>query len=110
MAAERLHLTEEKATLLATLYGRALDARSPHPIPGDTPAAQVVERIDHDFAKTGVTRSSAASVAFRARFLDGWAAETRGRTRAARTGSGRAGLAVRSWETHWWIMLRDARV
>jgi O-methyltransferase involved in polyketide biosynthesis len=26
---EKVHLTEEKATLLATLYGRALDARSP---------------------------------------------------------------------------------
>ncbi len=75
MAAERVRLTEEKATLLATLYGRALDARSPRPILGDTLAAQVVERIDHDFAKTGITRRSAASVAFRARFLDGWAAE-----------------------------------
>ncbi|MGN9785619.1 class I SAM-dependent methyltransferase [Nonomuraea sp. ZG12] len=75
MAAERVHLTEEKATLLATLYGRALDARSPHPILGDTLAAQVVERIDHDFSSTGITRRSAASVAYRARFLDGWAAE-----------------------------------
>jgi O-methyltransferase involved in polyketide biosynthesis len=75
MAAEKVHLTEEKATLLATLYGRALDARSPHPILGDTLAAQVVERIDHDFARTGITRRSAASVAFRARLIDGWATE-----------------------------------
>jgi len=75
MPTEKVHLTHEKATLLATLYGRALDARSAEPVLGDTLAAETVERIDHDFGRTGITRRSAASVAFRARFLDGWAAE-----------------------------------
>ncbi|WP_336205995.1 class I SAM-dependent methyltransferase [Nonomuraea sp. LPB2021202275-12-8] len=73
MAAEKVHLTKEKATLLATLYGRALDARSPEPILGDDMAVQAIERIDHDFTETGITRRSAASVAFRARFMDEWA-------------------------------------
>ncbi|MEV0346595.1 class I SAM-dependent methyltransferase [Nonomuraea sp. NPDC050680] len=66
MAPEKVRLAAEKATLLATLYGRALDARSPHPILDDRMAAATVERIDH---------RSAASVALRARHLDGWARE-----------------------------------
>src|SRR5690606_38238977 len=60
---------------LATLYGRALDARSPDPILGDTMAVRAVERIDHDFTQIGMDRCKARAVAFRARFLDGWAAE-----------------------------------
>ncbi|MEV0996288.1 hypothetical protein [Nonomuraea sp. NPDC050202] len=46
MSSEKVHLTGEKATLLATLYGRALDATSPHPILGDRMAAEAIERID----------------------------------------------------------------
>ncbi|MDP4502974.1 class I SAM-dependent methyltransferase [Nonomuraea turcica] len=72
---EKVHLTEEKATLLATLYGRALDARSPSPILGDELAADVIGRIDHDFRKTGITARTAPAVALRARFMDRWAAE-----------------------------------
>ncbi|MGI5287376.1 class I SAM-dependent methyltransferase [Nonomuraea polychroma] len=75
MSPEKVHLTEEKATLLATLYGRALDARSPSPILGDELAAEVVGRIDHDFRKTGITARTAPAVALRARFIDRWAAE-----------------------------------
>ncbi|MFD2349243.1 hypothetical protein ACFSTC_07410 [Nonomuraea ferruginea] len=55
MAAEKVCLDGEKATLLATLYGRALDARSPEPILNDTMAARAVERIDHDFTKIGMS-------------------------------------------------------
>ena len=32
----KVHLTKEKETLLPTLYGKALDSRSAHPILGDT--------------------------------------------------------------------------
>lgn len=75
MAAEKVCLDGEKATLLATLYGRALDARSPEPILNDTMAVRAVERIDHDFTKIGMSPRNAGAVAFRARFLDRWAAE-----------------------------------
>ncbi|WP_101787905.1 class I SAM-dependent methyltransferase [Nonomuraea indica] len=75
MATDKVRLTAEKATLLATLYGRALDARAPHPILADTLSLEVARRIDHDFRRTGMTRGSAAAVALRARFLDGWARE-----------------------------------
>ncbi|MCP2364942.1 O-methyltransferase involved in polyketide biosynthesis [Nonomuraea thailandensis] len=73
MPSEKVHLTEEKATLLATLYGRALDASSPHPILGDRMAAEAIERIDHDFRKTGLDAKMARAVALRARLIDRWA-------------------------------------
>ncbi|MFG1704632.1 class I SAM-dependent methyltransferase [Nonomuraea sp. M3C6] len=83
MPPEKVHLTGEKATLLATLYGRALDARSRQPILGDELAAEAVERIDHDFTKTGITTRTAPAVALRARFIDNWAREFLARQPAA---------------------------
>ncbi|WP_211240983.1 class I SAM-dependent methyltransferase [Hamadaea tsunoensis] len=65
-------LTGAPATMLATLYGRALDARSPHPILHDTMAAAAVEQIGYDFAATGITAELAANVVVRARFFDDW--------------------------------------
>jgi O-methyltransferase involved in polyketide biosynthesis len=70
-----VHLTGEKATMLATLYGRALDARSADPILGDTMALDAVGQIDFDFTKTGLRRGDHAAVALRGRHLDGWARE-----------------------------------
>ncbi|TYB63233.1 class I SAM-dependent methyltransferase [Nonomuraea sp. PA05] len=74
MSPEKVSFTEEKATLLATLYGRALDARSAQPILGDHLAAEAIERIDHDFRETGLDAKMASAVALRARFVDGWVA------------------------------------
>jgi O-methyltransferase involved in polyketide biosynthesis len=68
----RVHLTGEKATLLATLYGRALDAESPGPILHDTMAVDAVRKLDFDFTATGLRRGDAAAVALRASHLDGW--------------------------------------
>ncbi|MEV4106976.1 class I SAM-dependent methyltransferase [Nonomuraea sp. NPDC049695] len=75
MAPEKVRLTEEKATLLATLYGRALDARSRRPILGDDLAVEAVKKIDFDFRKTGMSPALGAAVALRDRFIDRWAAE-----------------------------------
>ncbi|MFI5612513.1 class I SAM-dependent methyltransferase [Amycolatopsis sp. NPDC051903] len=69
-----VHFTEEKATMLATLYARALDARREHPLLGDTAADEAVKRIDADFSKMGVNSDSAASVAIRAKAIDDRAA------------------------------------
>jgi len=71
----RVDLTGERATLLATLYGRALDAQSTRPILRDTMAAAAVRQIDFDFTKTGLRRGDPAAVALRARHIDGWARE-----------------------------------
>ena len=58
---EKVRLSGEKATMLATLYGRALDAASPSPILGDTTALEAVRSIDTDFSKTGLRRGDASS-------------------------------------------------
>ncbi|GAB1316336.1 hypothetical protein MFIFM68171_06546 [Madurella fahalii] len=74
--AEKITLTGSQETLLATLYGRALDAAQPKPILGDRWAADIVRRIDYDFAnKTGVGAAEGASVSLRARALDRWTAD-----------------------------------
>ena len=72
---EKVHFTEEKATNLATLYGRALDYRSADPVLGDKAADDAVRRIDFDFTKTGINAASAYSVVLRAKPIDEWAAE-----------------------------------
>ncbi len=72
---EKVHFTEEKATNLATLYGRALDYRSAHPILGDKAADDAVRRIDYDFTKIGISPDRAVSVVLRAKSIDDRAAE-----------------------------------
>ncbi|MCR8573133.1 class I SAM-dependent methyltransferase [Streptomyces sp. Isolate_219] len=70
----KVHLTEEKETLLATLYGRALDSRAKRPILGDTLAADTMQRLDYDFSRMRLSPGNAAAVALRARQLDVWTA------------------------------------
>ncbi|MFF4606237.1 class I SAM-dependent methyltransferase [Streptomyces sp. NPDC001339] len=76
--AHTLHLTKEKETLLATLYGRALDSRAKQPILGDSMAVDTVRRIHrdfhYDFRKMRLNSGDAAGVALRARQLDIWTA------------------------------------
>lgn len=88
---EKITLSGAQETLLATLYGRALDAAQPKPVLGDRWAADTVRRIDYDFAgRTGVGAAEAASVALRARALDRWTAGFLARHRAG-TGTGTGG-------------------
>lgn len=70
----KAQLTEEKETLLATLYGRAIDSRAKNPILGDTTAADTVRRLDYDFTRMRLSPGDAAGVALRARQLDVWTA------------------------------------
>ncbi|MFJ8672632.1 class I SAM-dependent methyltransferase [Streptomyces sp. NPDC093589] len=70
----KVHLTKEKETLLATLYGRAVDSRAKHPILGDTMAAETVRRLDYDFKRMRLGPGDSAGVALRAKQLDDWTA------------------------------------
>ncbi|GII59478.1 putative polyketide synthase protein [Planotetraspora thailandica] len=70
-----VQFTGEKATLLATLYGRAHDSMADDPILGDTAAADLMSRIDYDFDRFRMRRGETLSVAMRARQLDQWARE-----------------------------------
>jgi len=60
--------------MLGTLYGRALESRSAHPILSDPQAERVVQLIDYDFGKLGMSPVMATSVALRARQFDTWTA------------------------------------
>ncbi|MFI6601517.1 class I SAM-dependent methyltransferase [Nonomuraea sp. NPDC050536] len=68
----KIRLAGEQATMLATLYARAVDARSARPVLNDTMAVRAVEQIDFDPAETGMQRGSEVTVALRGRHLDGW--------------------------------------
>lgn len=72
---EKVHFSEEKVTMLATLYGRVLDNRLDRPILGDPTAEASMRRIDCDFAKLGMGSDMAVFIAARARRIDDWAAE-----------------------------------
>lgn len=70
MQRERLTLDPIQETLLLTLQCRALDSESPDPILGDTRSADLVEKIDYDFAKLKVKPSLVCGTALRAKKLD----------------------------------------
>ncbi len=75
LGGERVQLTKEQETLLATLHGRALDSRSPDPILRDRAAETAVARIDYDFSKLKMSAIDAFGVAVRAKYLDRVAAD-----------------------------------
>jgi O-methyltransferase involved in polyketide biosynthesis len=75
METEKVHLTKEKETYLATLYGKALDNRSENPILGDKFADEVVRHIDFDFEKLKVPKGAEITLPMRAKHLDKWTRE-----------------------------------
>ena len=68
------------ATMLATLYARALDARGPHPVLGDTAAGRAVAELDADWTGLGVSPRDATGVAVRAKLFDRWTRDFLDRT------------------------------
>jgi len=72
---DRIHLNSEHETYLATLYGKAMDARAESPILGDTFADEAVRRIDFDFEKLKLPKGADISLPIRAKHLDGWTRE-----------------------------------
>ncbi len=74
MDREKVTLTGAPETMLATLYGRAVDSRRPQSVLHDHAAAEAVSRIDYDFRKTKMNTTSSVGVAIRAKLLDTWTA------------------------------------
>lgn len=70
--ANRIHLTKEKETYLATLYGKALDSAVEHPILGDRFAADAVAHIDYDFKALKLPNGGEITLPMRARHFDQW--------------------------------------
>jgi O-methyltransferase involved in polyketide biosynthesis len=62
--------TPVQDSLWLTLYGRAIDNRSPNPILGDKMADEIVRKVDYDFEKLHVSPSGARNIARRAKKLD----------------------------------------
>jgi O-methyltransferase involved in polyketide biosynthesis len=66
-----ISLTQEKETLLMTLWAKAFDNRSKHSILHDTKAEEIVAQIEYDFAKLDSFNHGNVTV-LRARQLDEW--------------------------------------
>jgi O-methyltransferase involved in polyketide biosynthesis len=73
MDRERIALTGAQETMLATLYGRALESRRTDSILRDREAEQAVGRIDYPFTKIRMGRRDQRSAAVRAKSFDRWA-------------------------------------
>ncbi len=69
---DKVQFSQEKETMLITLYARALQSRSPHPVLRDTWAEEAIHRVDYDFAKFKVGQRSSLLIAARATQLDLW--------------------------------------
>src|SRR5690242_17930957 len=72
MPEQRVRLTKEKETYLATLYGKAQDATAEHSILGDRFAADAVARIDYDFKALNLPRGADITLPIRALHFDQW--------------------------------------
>jgi O-methyltransferase involved in polyketide biosynthesis len=72
MSTEKISLTQEKETLLITLYAKAGESCLPDSLLRDHFAAQAVRRLDYDFAKLKVTHDLMIGIAMRAHIFDGW--------------------------------------
>ena len=70
----KVHLTGVGSTTLITLYAKAMDSRSKHPILGDKKAEEIVSRIDYDFQKVK-SSSIANTMVVRSKHLDEWVRE-----------------------------------
>ncbi|MFR9731479.1 class I SAM-dependent methyltransferase [Saccharopolyspora sp. MS10] len=70
MALEKADFTGTRATMLATLHGRALHSRTANPVLRDPYAEEAVRRIDHDFGSTGLRRNDPLAIAVRGRVFD----------------------------------------
>jgi O-methyltransferase involved in polyketide biosynthesis len=63
------------ATMLTTLYLKALDADLPRPVLGDRYAKDAIARIDYDWRELGISRRWAPLVTVRTSQYDIWAAQ-----------------------------------
>ncbi len=70
----KIHLTQVQETLLITLYAKAIDNRSSHPILHDTKADELVEMIDYDFTKLN-SWGNDNLIVVRAKQYDDWIQE-----------------------------------
>ena len=66
----KMNLAGVAETLLITLYMRAKDARSAHPLLGDAKAAEIIDQIDYDFSQFKEVWASYYGILARAKIMD----------------------------------------
>jgi O-methyltransferase involved in polyketide biosynthesis len=93
----RVELTEEKETLLITLYARAMESRAADSVLRDRRAAEAVDRLDYDFARLKLRPDEALGVAMRARRFDLWTSEFLGENPGGIVLNLGCGLDGRAW-------------
>ncbi|WP_158562779.1 class I SAM-dependent methyltransferase [Marinitenerispora sediminis] len=71
----KVAFTGTKATMLATLYARAVQSAAPDPVLADPWAVEAVAALDYDFRRLRTRRTDTVSVAVRARTFDRLALE-----------------------------------
>ena len=69
---QKVLFTQEKETLLITLYAKALESRWPDSLLRDHLADKAIRQIDYDFSKLKVTPDKVVGLAMRANVLDQW--------------------------------------
>ncbi|MDQ3763251.1 MAG: class I SAM-dependent methyltransferase [Actinomycetota bacterium] len=72
MDRKKIIFTGTQETALITLYGKAMESRSPDSILRDGEADSAMQRIDYDFSKTKLSRRDQISTAVRAKAFDQW--------------------------------------
>lgn len=72
MTRQHVELEGVAETLLITVYMRAVDAASAHPVLGDPYAIDLVDRLDYDFSAFDLGRGNSPVIAARAAGLDRW--------------------------------------
>lgn len=70
MEKQKVHLTEEKETLLVPLLSKALENQREHPIINDPKAEEILQGIDYDFNALKTPRQTLITLAMRAKKLD----------------------------------------
>jgi O-methyltransferase involved in polyketide biosynthesis len=70
MEKQKIHLTEEKETLLIPLYSKALASRHPKPILVDPKAEEIIRGIEYPFGELHVPQKTVLMIAMRAKKLD----------------------------------------
>lgn len=75
MSNEKIHFSEEKETMLVTLYYKALESQAEEPILRDPVAVEAITRIDYNFDKISDRKDAIRATAARATLFDGWVQE-----------------------------------
>ncbi len=70
MQRQKIQFSEEKETLLVTLYSKAWAARQTPPLLEDAKAIQMIEAIDYNFSRLRISHGTILTMALRAKRMD----------------------------------------